>query len=384
MAEIVLKGPASRTAISQATGLTAASVSRITRELIEAGVITEQGDPETTGRPGRRFIGLNVNAAGGYVLGIGLNVFQQAVTLADLQNNRLERRDLSLRNLSQPDVVIEHVIAAAAEMIAKHVRDPNRLFGGGVAITGAVDPVSGIVRASPYFGWHDVNLDLAGRLTSALGVPFHVENLPNGINLAEVRFGQARAARNTLLVHCALGLGGSLYLDGQLVRGHQFSAGHIGNLPMEDAAGAMSTLDDLAGGRGILSAMGETRVGVGSERADEVAARLMAVVEQTNAGDAAATGVMENAGHRLGRALALFAGISHPEMILLSGPLAQADAYVEACNDSLNRYRPDGGGDMKLVTSGLTNQAAARWLAIGEFLVERDLNLDNLKMAGAA
>ena len=45
------------------------------------------------------------------------------------------------------------------------------------------------------------------------------------------------------------------------------------NLPVSIADGDPRTLDDISGGRGILSAMGVSGIGVGSERADEIAAR---------------------------------------------------------------------------------------------------------------
>lgn len=379
MAEIVFNGPVSRTAICQATGLTAASVSRITRELIGAGLVIEDSAPAETGRPGRKFVGLDVNPAGGYVLGIGLNVFQQTVTLADLKNNRLERRDLKLADLSRPDRVIAEIAAAARDMIAVHVAEPARLFGGGVAITGAVDPVSGCVRESLYLGWRDVGL--GGQLASALNIPFQVDSLPNTINLAEVRFGAARGARNTLLINCAIGLGASLYLDGQLVRGHKFYAGHIGNLPTRDS---VAVLDDVAGGRGILKAMGEADPGTGVTQADAVAGKLMAIIDMANAGEVKATEVIEHGGHALGETAAVFAGLTRPERIVLSGPLAESPAYVSGFRSAMAAQGMGEPAVVELAISDLTAQAAARWLAIGEFLVERDINLDNLKLAGAA
>lgn len=384
LGEIIFGGSLSRTAIAARTGLTGASVSRITRDLLDAGLITEKPRAMQGGGPGRRFVDLAVDPRGGYVLGVGLNVFQQFVTLADIANNVLGRIDLALSDLSSPESVIEQVIAAAGTLIDAHVDAPERLFGGCVAITGAVDPLSGVVRASPYFGWRDVNIDLADQLEAALGASFHIENLPNAINQAEATFGLARQARNTLLVHGALGLGGSLYLDGRLARGAHFDAGHIGNLPTCGPDGRQGTLDELAGGRGILSALGETDVGVGAERADVVAAGLLSAIAMADAGDAKAAAVMTSAGETLGRALAMFAGLTHPEMILLSGPLPRAEIYAAACRAALAEHWPAGAAPPPLAVSGLSNSAAARWLAIGEFLVNRDLDTQALTLKEAS
>ncbi|MBT3659443.1 MAG: ROK family transcriptional regulator [Rhodospirillaceae bacterium] len=384
LAELVFRGPVSRSAIAERTGLTNASVSRITRDLIEAGLVMERASVVNPNRPGRRFVELDIDGSGGYVLGIGLNVFQQSVTLADLKNNRIDRIDLSLADLSDPEVVIAEIVKAARRMIDTHVTDRNRLLGGGVAMTGAIDPVTGLVADVPYFGWRDVQLNLADRLTRDIGLPIHIENLANSINLAEVRFGAARTARNTLLVHCALGLGGSLYLDGQLIRGHDFGAGQVGNLPVSIADGDPRTLDDISGGRGILSAMGVSGIGVGSERADEIAARLMSAIDTANAGNPEAAAIMQRAGQTLGRFLAMFAGLIHPETILLSGPLPTAAPYLDACRETFEGHRLRDNNTIGLMRSDLSNQASARWLAIGEFMVNRDIELAPLKIEEAA
>ena len=73
---IVLNGPLSRTEISRHTGLHAASVSRITKSLIAADLIRERSEVTTPGKPGRRFIELEVNPEGGYVIGIAINALE--------------------------------------------------------------------------------------------------------------------------------------------------------------------------------------------------------------------------------------------------------------------------------------------------------------------
>ena len=133
LSEPVLNGPLSRTEIAKATGLTTATVSRITRDLIEAGLLMELSEDmnkvdDGPRSPGRRFVHLDVNAPGGYVLGIGVNVFSQSVTLADLKNRRLARVDLKLSDLTNPNMVIERLTETANEMVAEYVFDRRRLL----------------------------------------------------------------------------------------------------------------------------------------------------------------------------------------------------------------------------------------------------------------
>ena len=129
---------------------------------------------------------------------------------------------------------------------------------------------------------------------------------------------------------------------------------------------------DISGGRGILSAMGVSGIGVGSERADEIAARLMSAIDTANAGNPEAAAIMQRAGQTLGRFLAMFAGLIHPETILLSGPLPTAAPYLDACRETFEGHRLRDNNTIGLMRSDLSNQASARWLAIGEFMVNRD------------
>lgn len=382
LSEPVLNGPLSRTEIAKATGLTTATVSRITRDLIEAGLLMELSEDmnkvdDGPRSPGRRFVHLDVNAPGGYVLGIGVNVFSQSVTLADLKNRRLARVDLKLSDLTNPNMVIERLTETANAMVAEHVIDRRRLLGASVAFTGAVDPDGGVVRTSPYLRWGEVAL--GGCLTSALGIPVRIESLPAALALAESRFGIALGVQNLLTINCSLGIGASLIMDGRLIRGHNFSVGLIGGIA---APGVQyGTIDIVAGGHGALMRIHGDALDIPATPANELAERLLDALDLATSGDNEATKAVTNAGHNLGKAILPFIGLLHPEAIMIAGPMATAPCFVEACRKAL---AASDGYTCDLKVSAMSAQAAARWVSIDEFLLERDLNLDDLKISQAA
>lgn len=59
LAQILRQPPISRSAIGQALNLNAASVSRITRELIDARLVRESGLADAQGRPGAQVRGVD-------------------------------------------------------------------------------------------------------------------------------------------------------------------------------------------------------------------------------------------------------------------------------------------------------------------------------------
>lgn len=383
LAEVAIRGPLSRTDIANSIGLTAASVSRITRELIEADLLRElpnDDDRQLTlpRSPGRRFIQLEVNASGGYVLGVGVNVFSQAVTLADLRNRRIVRQDLKLRDLSDPEWVIDQVVREAKKMMSIHVADRRRILGATFAFAGAVDPSTGVVQTSPYLRWGEVSL--REKFVHELNIPIRLESLPASMAVAEFRFGAARGMADLLVVNCSLGLGAALLSDGRLVRGQNFSAGLIGDVTPGGVPG--ETLDALAGGHGVLKRLFGARLNIAMTPSNELADMLMEAVGRCQKGDPDAVGAFHDAGESLGRFLAPILGLLRPKGLMVAGPLTQAPSFVLAYKNCLREIAKDY--ECKIMVSDLSPQAAARWLAIDEFLLGRDLNLNDLKLSRAA
>ena len=112
--EIVLSGPVSRTEIAGRIGLTAGTISRITRPLIEAGLVRELPDVQSASSagPGRRSVPLDVDPQGGQVLGITIGPTFQVATLADIKNTIIARADLGLETIGRWSSAVWRVSAA--------------------------------------------------------------------------------------------------------------------------------------------------------------------------------------------------------------------------------------------------------------------------------
>ncbi len=376
LAEIILNGPVARTEIARRTGLTAASVSRISRELIDARLIIE-GDEIADTRPGRRFVSLDVNATGGYVLGLSINVFQQSVTLADLKNRTVARRDLSMISLGDVDAVVDQLVKAATDLLVEAAIPAHRIIGASVAVAGAVDPEAGIVCSAPLFGWKQVEI---GKLFSApLGLPVHVESLPNAINLAESRFGIGRGRNNVIVFNASLGVGVSMLIDNHLVRGHQSAVGLIGDLSLwRGPDGERLRVDDVAGGWSVLNALANQDGATSTDGAVTNSQNLLNAIDRANDGDEAGRKALGDAGRALGEVINVFNGIIHPELNIVAGPLAWCPYYIRGIRSTINDVLPRVEDRVPLEVSDMTWRAATRWLAINEFLLQRDIDLESL------
>lgn len=101
----------------------------------------------------------------------------------------------------------------------------------GVGSFGPVDldpssPTWGYVTSTPKPGWQ--NVDVAGPLGRALGVPVAFETDVNAAALAEHRWGAARDVDSFVYLTVGTGIGGGALLDGRLVHGQTHpEMGHV-------------------------------------------------------------------------------------------------------------------------------------------------------------
>lgn len=379
--QIFKEGAVSRTRIAEFTGLTNAAISRITRELIDVGLVLEGDSVAPKGKPGRRFVELSLAPEGAYVLGFGAGAFEQWVRLSDACGAVVARTRLELLDIKSPEDTIDRVAAALEDLLQAHGIDRGRVMGIGAAVAGVVDFAAGVVVRSPNLGWRD--LPLAAGLGGRLNLPVRVESLQHAFNLTEARLGGTVGLSNVVLVNAALGVGSSILAEGRLLRGRA-AAGQIGHMAVPDAdelctCGRRGCLDTVASGHAVLTRLGLlARRRTAREHDAGDAALLVRAIEWEAAGDAEASQAFKAAGARLGLALTAVRCVADPECIVLAGPLAQVESYVSGVRDALSVG--DGPADpIALVVSRQSVDAAGAWLALDSYVLCDEMDLDALR-----
>src|SRR3989304_497696 len=152
---IKTNGPISRIEIARVAGLSAATVSGITAELIESGLIFEKEAGDSLG--GRRPIPLALNPKGGYVVGFKLAEDHITSALTDLNAKVIANRNSQLSGRAMESVILALEEGVKA-LLADGAIHKDQLLGVGVGLAGIIDAQNGILRHSPYFGWRNVPL----------------------------------------------------------------------------------------------------------------------------------------------------------------------------------------------------------------------------------
>jgi hypothetical protein len=132
------RGPISRKDIAQISGLSPASVSGITGELIERGLVHEVGEADSDGRAGRRAVLLRLNPQAGFVVGVKYAIRTITCVLTDLDANVLHASETPLAFANQasptqepfpPQAVIQATIQAIEALLASGQIDGHACLG---------------------------------------------------------------------------------------------------------------------------------------------------------------------------------------------------------------------------------------------------------------
>ena len=376
--EVLLNGPIARKDIAPLIGVKAGSITRIARPAIDASLVRERMEEpgEWPVRSGRRFQPLSIDPRGGQVLGIAISPGVQAVALADIGLNIVEGVELEIERVEDADRAVRRIAQESRRLIGKHVEDRSRLLGGYLMVTAVVDPVRGEVLGSPYLGWGHV--PIRAQLDRLLNLPMEIRMLLPTVAQAEVRFGVARGRRNVLAALCGLGIGVAVIADGRPLGDTLVPTGPIGVMKVIGEDGAATTLDDLAGGAGILRRLhGELHLM--PETFPQVDRDLHHAIEGDRAGDPVISAEMARAGRALGRLAVQQGYFVRPEIVLVAGPLAAAPSYMAAIQEQLDEGMTP---PIEVVASRVTGAEGGWWascgMAVYEYLVERPLDLSKL------
>lgn len=312
-------GPIARIDIARLARLSPASVTSLTAELIEDGLIFEKQPGDSRG--GRRPILLALNATGAYVVGIKLAEENATLVLTDLNAHTLARHPQNLASRDPAEVSDRLAESVHVLLDSAHV-DRSRLLGVGIGLAGIIDAKHGICRVSPYNGWRDV--PFAELLEKRLDYPVYLDNDVNTLTLMERLYGVGQQVDDFLVITVGRGVGMGIVVNGQVYRGNRGGGGELGHTVV-DPDGPLCT----CGNRGCLETFVAEPWLLQRARFDGLdVTSPEALVTAAGAGEAAAVNVLARAGEILGRATANLVNLFAPSMIILSGEGVRAGDWL--------------------------------------------------------
>ena len=355
-------GAIPRAEIARLTGLSPATVTGITAELIQDNLVFEKESGDSSG--GRPPIMLAINPNGGCVVGIKVMEDHALGALTDLEASLLGKQSYPLTDTS-PEGISRSLSELVAELLKMSENPVPNLMGVGVGLAGIVEAGQGLVRQSPFFGWNDV--PLREMIQSRMNVPVYVDNDVNTLAFAEKWFGAGRGVDNFLVVTVGRGIGLGIVSNGQFNHGARGGAGEIGHTVIQPggelcACGKRGCLEMYASEPALLRQAAKAYEQGQLSSLPNTPEELIALAAS---GEKAAQEIFARAGELLGQSIANLVNIFNPQRVLINGEGVRAGNWLfDPMRAAIDEHTMPGlRQDVSILVEPLGDDAWARGAA---------------------
>jgi predicted NBD/HSP70 family sugar kinase len=325
--EIERYGPIPRIDLSQNTGISRATVTTITAELLRDGLIEEiprDSDSTADMKRGRPRVDLKIASDAHLVAGIKVSGHSISLMLIDFEGTQIAELEVPFLDGPTSGVgLIEKIAQALHNLTAIVGRAVHDLSGIGVGLAGVVDAENGTVYWSPSL--KERNIKLRDKLTQELGVPTFLDNDANLVAMAEKTFGLGRDHSDFIVVTIESGVGMGLVINGQIYRGTRGCGAEFGHTKVQ-LEGALCR----CGQRGCLEAyvadyaLVREAVSIGFLDLDQpIENRVSRLLTAAKDGDPTAKTIVDRAGSMFALGLANLVNVFDPQLIILAGEQIQ-------------------------------------------------------------
>ena len=305
--EVLTHGPLPRSELARRLDLSPATLSRLTKPLLDMGLLIET-DPQAPAGMGRPSLPLDIDPDSRHFVGVKLTSDEVHGVLTDLR-----ARVIALEIAGIDDRSPEAVAGRVAEVVGRLVESEPGVTSVGVSAGGLVDDAASL-KAAAYLGW-DEAVPLARLVADRTGLPVVLANDVEAWAQAEQWFGDGRNDDDFALLTTGVGVGYCVVTHGQTASGTDVGVGVAGHIPLDPLGplcheGHHGCAEAMLTSGAICAAVS---VGLGRPVRYEEALRL------ARDGDPVATQVVSASARAYGRLLALIANLTFVPLIIVSG-----------------------------------------------------------------
>ena len=305
----------SRAEIAKITGLTPATVTNITGELILKHLIVETTLGKSSG--GRKPVMLELNTKGFNTVGVFIGSKYIDISISDLGANIIDTTFSEINDSMTSEEVIAKVIGGIKKVMKKANK---KILGIGVGVHGLVRSKEGVSVLAPNLGWENVRIN--DLLESEFKLPVFVDNDVKTMTLGEKWFGAGRDADDFVMLYTGYGIGASLVTNGQIYRGALNYACEIGHTTIEAegplcSCGNRGCFQMLASEFALLQQIKEN--GYDKKYFDGEKIDVEEVIDKALAGNEDLMALLKKQAYYIGVGLANIINTFNPSMIILNG-----------------------------------------------------------------
>ncbi|MGN0250914.1 MAG: ROK family glucokinase [Oliverpabstia sp.] len=274
-----------------------------------------------------------------------------------------EKWEIKTRTDDGGKAILPDVAAAIQGKMEEKGIAKEQVTGVGVGVPGPVVKEREVTVAVNLHWGHTM---LADELEALLGgIPVKVGNDANVAALGEMWKGGGEGTQNLIMATLGTGVGGGIIIDGKIITGSHGAGGEIGHACVDPAetetcnCGNKGCLEQMASATGIVR-LAKQILDENTESTvlnkDRISAK--SVFDAYKAGDKVAARIVDKFAGYLGNALAVFACVVDPEIIVIGGGVSKAgQPLIDAVEKYFRRDAFVTCKDTPIVLAKLDNDA---------------------------
>ena len=300
-----------------------------------------------------------------YGFGVDLGGTTVKIAFFSRQGEMLHKWEIPTRTENKGAQILPDIAAAIENFMAQKQIAKQDVLGIGIGVPGAVDN-AGVVAGCDNLGWGIFNV--AETFSALTGLPVKAGNDASVAALGECWKGSGAGFRNMLLVTLGTGVGGGIVVDGKIVLGASGAAGEIGHMVINKeetescGCGKKGCVEQYCSATGIVRlakrylASSDTP----SPLRDFQILTCKDVFDAANAGDAAATAVLEQVYAYMGEFIANICNVLNPEAVVIGGGVSKAgQPLLDGIQLHFDKYIYHASTNVTFAIAALGNDAGA-------------------------
>ena len=332
IAHMAVNGECTLAELTKELHISVPTITKLVQELVDEGIVNDLGKVETPGGRRPNVFGLTNSTI--YFAGINVGRDNMSYVITDLQNNIIKEVKDDTFVLSDRTQCLEKICSNIENFINTSGIDRNKILGVGVCIVGRVNPEQG--RSYKYFTSNEESLrDI---IEKRIGIRVLLENDTRARCYAEYTCGKSKEDSNVIYLHMGRGVAIGIVIDGKLYYGKNGFAGEFGHIPFFDnekicTCGKKGCLETEVSGMAIEEKICDLiRSGVNTilrekyDRNEPI--HINDIITAARNDDNLSIELIEEAGEKVGKAVAFLINTFNPETVIVGGNLAAAGDYI--------------------------------------------------------
>ena len=338
-------GKTTITELSKELNISVPKITSLVIELIEDGLIKDNGKFDSTG--GRRASVYGLVSDAGFFVGVDVKQYYINLGLLDFKKHLItskEKVPFKLENTPESfDALLLIIKAFINELNPAFVKD--KILGLGLNLSGRINNTT--VYSYSYFYFNEEPLSVI--IQKEIGIQTFIENDSRAMAYGEFCNGDSKDARNVLFVNMDYGIGLGILIDGKLYYGKSGFGGEFGHIPIFENeiichCGKKGCLETEASGLALIRKF-KKKIQQGStssvmkKKKDLNDISLLDIIFAAKNEDTLCIELLSEIGEKIGKGIAILINIFNPELLILGGILSETGDYIRLpIRSAINKY----------------------------------------------